>query len=158
MSPDFSLRQIIGIAGSIVLFIGVFAPMIGGPGVGHMNYFQCGMCNGVIIFALAIGSAVLTTKEIFKGLWFTGFGSLGVVIFTSINIHSNMAEAAEFMNTALGKNLDKLLGGALSSGPETIHFKWGLAVLVLGAVMILVSAGMGMMKKKGEKRMKGAGL
>ena len=42
-------RQWFGILGSILLFIGVFAPIISVPIVGNVNYFQNGKGDGVIV-------------------------------------------------------------------------------------------------------------
>jgi hypothetical protein len=35
-------RQMLGITGSAILFVGVFAPMVSAPFVGSLNYFQNG--------------------------------------------------------------------------------------------------------------------
>jgi hypothetical protein len=44
-------RQLLGIIGSAILFIGVFMPIVKLPVVGEMNYFHNGRGDGVIILA-----------------------------------------------------------------------------------------------------------
>jgi len=39
-------KQLFGLIGSIVLFVGVFAPVVSVPIVGNMNYFQNGKVTG----------------------------------------------------------------------------------------------------------------
>jgi hypothetical protein len=90
--PEFARvmkrKQTLGLIGSIVLFVGVFTPIISLPIVGSMNYFQNGKGDGVIILGLAIVSLILTLTKRYGGLWFTGLGSLAVMIFTFINFQS----------------------------------------------------------------------
>ena len=42
-------KQILGLIGSIVLFIGVFTPIVSVPIMGNMNYFQNGKGPYVLI-------------------------------------------------------------------------------------------------------------
>ena len=42
--PD--LRKIIGLSGAVILFVGVFCPIISMPIMGSMNYFQNGKADG----------------------------------------------------------------------------------------------------------------
>jgi hypothetical protein len=47
-------RQIVGLTGAIVLFVGVFTPIVSIPTVGYINYFQNEKLDGVVILSLAI--------------------------------------------------------------------------------------------------------
>ena len=78
-------KQLLGLVGSIVLFIGVFMPAVSVPIMGNMNYLQNGEVDGTIVLLLAVVSLVLVLAKRYKGLWFTGLGSLGVLLFTFIN-------------------------------------------------------------------------
>src|ERR1043165_399933 len=53
-------KYLLGIAGSLVLFVGVFTPIVSMPVVGNVNYFQNGEGDGVIVLILALISLVLT--------------------------------------------------------------------------------------------------
>ncbi|MBI9082217.1 MAG: hypothetical protein JEZ11_01385 [Desulfobacterales bacterium] len=47
-------KQILGLIGSIILFVGVFTPIFSVPIMGNMNYFQNGKGDGTIVLVLAI--------------------------------------------------------------------------------------------------------
>ena len=67
-------KQLLGLIGSIVLFIGVFTPIVSVPIMGNMNYFQNGQVDGTIVLIFAVISLVLVLAKKFKGFWFTGIG------------------------------------------------------------------------------------
>src|SRR6266508_2104667 len=81
-NPDWdrvmARKQMLGLVGSLIMFVGVFTPIISVPIVGNMNYFQNGKGDGVIVLALAIVSLILTITKRYRGLWFTGVASLAV--------------------------------------------------------------------------------
>jgi len=59
-NSDYSImNQLLGLLGSIVLFIGVFTPIIGAPIIGNMNCFQYAKTEGSIILILATISFIL---------------------------------------------------------------------------------------------------
>ena len=72
-------RQVVGLTGALALFIGVFAPIVSVPTVGYINYFQNEKGDGVVILGLAVISFVLLLAKRYRGLWFTGLASLGVL-------------------------------------------------------------------------------
>jgi hypothetical protein len=65
-------KQKLGIAGSIVLFVGVFTPIVSLPIVGNMNYFRNGQGDRVIVLILALISIVLVLRKQYRWLWVTG--------------------------------------------------------------------------------------
>ena len=48
-------RQIIGLLGCVLLFVGVFMPIVSVPVAGSMNYFKNGHGDGVLILILCFG-------------------------------------------------------------------------------------------------------
>lgn len=76
-------RQLLGVIGSLLLFIGVFTPIMSVPIVGSLNYFQNGRGDGVIVLVFAVISIALTLGKKYRGLWITGAGSLGVMLLPS---------------------------------------------------------------------------
>jgi hypothetical protein len=76
-------RQLLGILGSAILFIGVFMPIVKLPAVGEINYFHNGRGDGVIVL-LAVISFVLVLIRWYRQLWnhVPGLGScLGFRVF-----------------------------------------------------------------------------
>ena len=88
----FTIRQLIGLFGSIILFTGVFTPILSVPIMGNLNYFQNGKGDGTIILILSVISLILVVGKKYKGLWFTGLGSIGVLLFTFINFQLRMSQ------------------------------------------------------------------
>ena len=56
-------KQLLGLIGSIVLFIGVFTPIVSVPIMGNMNLFQNGKGGGTIVLILAVISLVLVLAK-----------------------------------------------------------------------------------------------
>jgi hypothetical protein len=81
-STTVGRKQQLGLAGSIVLFIGVFTPIVTLPIVGSINYFHNGQGDGVLMLFLALISLGLTLRERYRWLWATGLLSLGLLLFT----------------------------------------------------------------------------
>jgi len=57
-------KQTFGLIGSVMLFIGVFTPLISLPIVGSTNYFMNGRGDGTIVLILAVISFLSTYKKI----------------------------------------------------------------------------------------------
>jgi len=134
-----STKKLLGVIGSIVLFIGVFMPIVSVPIMGNMNYFQNGEGDGTIVLALAGISLVLVLAEKFKGLWFTGLGSLGIMLFTFINFQSKMSQAKADMESELAGNPFRGLADVVM---QSVQLQWGWAVLIVGAALVIASAAM----------------
>lgn len=135
-------KQTLGIIGSIVLFIGVFTPIISMPIVGSLNYFQNGRGDGVVIAVLAVVSIILTLARRYRGLLVTGFLSLGLLAFTFINFQWRISEVRSQMEKQMANNPFKGLGDLMFN---SIQLQWGWAVLLVGSVILIVA---GAMKEK----------
>jgi hypothetical protein len=129
-------KQAIGLIGAVVLFIGVFAPVISFPIVGNRNYFQNGKGDGVIVLALAVISIIVILAKKYKVLWFTGLASLGVVLFTFVNIQMRLSEMKLKMERELAGNPFR---GLADMALQSVQIQWGFAVLIVGALMLIVS-------------------
>lgn len=130
-----SFRQILGIAGSVVLFLGVFTPIVSVPIAGSFNYFRNGTGDGVIIIILAAVSAILAFRQEFKGLVIAGALSLGMLAFTFINFHYRMNEARSAVDRS------NPFSGISDAMIDMVQIEWGWAVLIFGSFM-LIAAGL----------------
>ena len=130
-------KQLLGLAGAIILFIGVFMPIISMPIIGNMNYFQNGRGDGSIVLMLAVASALLTLTKHYKGLWYTGLGSAGVISFTFIAFEIRMGELKAQMETQLAGNPFR---GLADMAIQSIQLQWGWALLVIGSAMVIAGA------------------
>ena len=97
-------RQVVALTGAFVLFIGVFTPVVSVPTVGYMNYFQTAKVDGVVILGLATLSVLLLLAKQYRGLWFTGMASLGVLAFTFISLQIRISEIKDNLGVELAGN------------------------------------------------------
>lgn len=134
-----STNKWFGITGSIILFIGVFMPIIRVPIVGDVNYFRNGEGDGIIILVLAGISLILVLMDKFKALWLTGLGSLSVLLFTFMNFRYVMSQTRNEMESQLAGNPFRELAEVAM---QSVQLQWGWAILVIGAVLIIGSAAM----------------
>lgn len=130
-------KLILGLIGSIILFVGVFAPIVKLPMVGDMNYFQNGKGDGTIIMIFAVISLILTLAKYYKGLWYTGLASLGTMIFTFVHFQMKMSETQSNMARELADNPFKGLSDMML---QSIQIQWGWAILLVGASLVIAAA------------------
>lgn len=142
-------EKALGIAGSIILFLGVFAPIVSIPIMGSLNYFQNGKGDGTIIIILAVIALILTLAKKYKGLWFPGLCSLGVLVFTFVNFHIRISQAHSDMQQELANNPFSGFGELVL---HAVQLQWGWAILVFGAALILGAAGVNMYKSRTDLR------
>jgi hypothetical protein len=131
------VRQVLGLVGSLILFIGVFTPVISLPIVGSVNYFQNGRGDGVFILLLAVLSVFLTLTRRYHLLLFTGIGSLAILTITFVTFQMRMSEMQSQFKQTMANNPFAGLGDAMFS---TIQIQWGWAVLLIGAVIVTSTA------------------
>jgi hypothetical protein len=130
-------KQLLGLIGSAVLFVGVFAPIISVPIMGNINYFNNGKGDGVIVLVFAAISLILVLLKKFKGLWFTGLGSMGIMVFTFVNFQISLANTMTQMETELVGNPFR---GIADMAMQSVQIQWGWALLIIGAVLLIASA------------------
>ena len=58
-------KQILAILGALLLFVGVFLPIVSMPIVGSLNYFHNGQGDGTIVLVLAVISMILAITRRF---------------------------------------------------------------------------------------------
>ena len=149
-------KKLLGLIGSLALFIGVFTPtfsyMVGIVDGGNISYFHSGRGEGIIVLILAGISLLLVLTGKFQGLWFTGLGSLAVMLFTFVDSqgwlpHFDFQFQGWFPQTDLESEIadnpfQEFLGRIYSEAVHTVELEWGWAVLILGAAFVITSASM----------------
>jgi hypothetical protein len=118
--------------------LGAFAPMVRMPIMGSMNYFQNGRGDGVFIVILGTLSALLIAAKWFKGLWFTGLASAGLLIYAYTTFQGKLAQIREEATRDLAGNP---FGGMAEAMVRSVQLDWGFAVMAIGALLLLIAAG-----------------
>ncbi len=114
-------KRLLGLIGPVILIGGVFSPALHVPELGNINYFVCGKGDGTILIMLALISSLFVLKKNYNVLWYTGLGSLSVIVFTFMNIQKELAELS-------------------SPVAHTYHLSWGWIVLIVGAGSVIAAA------------------
>lgn len=130
-------KQLLGLIGSIILFVGVFTPIVSVPIMGNMNYFQNGKGDGTFVLILAVVSLIFVLTKKYKGLWFTGLGSMAVMAFTFINFQMKISDMKAQMETQLAGNPFR---GLADMAMQSVQLQWGWALLIVGAALVISSA------------------
>ena len=133
-------KQLLGFIGSIVLFIGVFTPIVSVPIMGNMNYFQNGEGDGTIVLVLAVISLILVLAKKYKGLWFTGIASLGIMLFTFMSFQSKMSQLTQLKADMESELAGNPFRGLADMAIQSIQLQWGWALLLVGAALVIASA------------------
>ncbi len=126
-----------GWIGTLLLFVGVFTPIVSVPFMGNVNYFRNGEGDGVLVLILAGISAILLLKEKLRGLYFTAGLSLAVMLFSFFNFQSGMSQARAEMEKDLAGNPFR---GLADMAMESVQLQWGWAVLLVGVGLQLACA------------------
>jgi hypothetical protein len=132
-----SKRQTLGVAGALILALGVFAPVVHLPIVGSRNYFNNGEGDGVIVLILACMSLALALRRRFEWLWTTGIAALTLVILTFVTFRARLGEMRSTTARDLADNPFRGLGDAALA---SVQIEWGWAVLLLGACLVIAAA------------------
>ncbi len=136
---SMNTKQLLGLIGSIVLFVGVFTPIVSMPIVGNMNFFQNGEGIGVIVLILAVISFIMVLTKKYHGLLIIGLVNLGVLLGIFSDVHSKIDQAKAKMELQLSGNPFR---GLADLAIQSIQIQWGWALLVVGAVLIIASSAM----------------
>jgi hypothetical protein len=131
------IRTILGLSGSLLLFLGVFVPIVSLPIIGSVNYFNNGRGDGVIILLLVLISIPLALLKRFHWLWTTGLASMALICYTLITLQSRIAEMTANLHGQLEGNPFRGLAEGFVQG---VQMQWGWAILILGSALIIASA------------------
>jgi tetratricopeptide (TPR) repeat protein len=129
-----SLQLKIGLCGALTLAIGTFLPFISLPIIGDMNYFNNGYGEGVPIVILSIISIIIISVKRYKLLIITGCLSLFILMFSFYCFN--------YAHNKVSKDIKgiKIFSDVADAVLGTIHLQWGFAVMIIGAVMLIVSS------------------
>ena len=126
-------KQILGLVGASILFLGVFAPIVRSPLVGSQNYFQNGRGDGAFIMIFAVLAAVAAITKYYKLFWISGVGSICLLALTFLSFQARLADARSKLEGSALKGMgDWALG--------LVQLEWGLGLLFLGATLVVIAA------------------
>ena len=84
-------RRLLGVAGSALLFAGVFSPVSSAPLLERQTYLQSGRSGAVVLLVLAIVSCLFAIAGRFRALRYTGTIALALIVVTLINLYLSLS-------------------------------------------------------------------
>lgn len=134
---EFSKQQLVGLAGGVILLLGVFLPIVSMPIAGSISVFSSGRVDGYILLVLAIISLILAFINNVKPLRITGGVSLLIVIVDFVYLLYTL-------NSIKGDVSDKLkgnpFGGMADAMMNTIQIQYGWVFLFIGSLLLVYVA------------------
>lgn len=129
---DLSLAVVIVLAGSVLVALGCFAPLVNLPIVGAVTYFGNGHGDGVFAIGLAVVAAVLALLGKTRWSAVVGILELALIAFTFVTLYTRIADLGASTEAQLEGNPFKGLAGAMA---RSIGFSWAWVPLFVGAGM-----------------------
>ncbi len=136
-------KQVFGLIGSIILFIGIFTPICSLTNTFNasekmITFISDSPIPGVILILLVAVSFILTLMGKYKGLWFTGIGAAFTLIYVAVIYILIFGYALSDPDLAkeLGMSEMQVLGLKMSR----FQIQWGAGLLVTGTALIIAAA------------------
>ena len=131
-------RHIIGIAGSVILMVGLFLPVFNMPGRGILTYFQYGREIGTILLLFSLIGLILAIRGDFALLGVPGLFSLALLMLTFLNFQEGVAVARAGLEYDI---LGSEFPGVMHDGLAAVRLQWGWIVLLLGSALQVAASG-----------------
>jgi hypothetical protein len=134
----------------MILFLGVFAPILSEPGFSR-NYISFRAADGFVVIGCAIVAFIASIAQRRILLALSGLASFGALGVTFVALHMSLRRTkAELLAMApprlappfdkLSDTLDKSFRQLADVAAQSVTFEWGWAVLLLGAASVIAAA------------------
>ena len=140
-------RQILGITGGILVLLGIFLPAASAPVTGKLSVMAISGKHGIVMACLAILAAVFSIRKVFSALWPAGAASAFTLIFVYYDGKARLLGKPSLGGPVWANNFVKSMQ---SAAMRTVHYQWGLAVIMAGIVLMLLAAASGRATYKEE--------
>ncbi len=127
-------RRFMALAGSVILALGVFCPLIKVPMLGTINSFQNGKGDGVVVLLLAALAFLCAGRGLYRLLLLPWGGAallLGNAFYRTLALlrEAKAASAAELEGNPFAGLAEMVIG--------SVELQWGWAVMAIGLLLII---------------------
>jgi len=131
------MKQIISIIGLVVLFIGIFSPVVSVPMIGNINYFHQQQTSATILLIMIAFSLIFILHRMFVRLFIASMLSLVIVLVGFFELYFKISDVKQEMSRDLAGNPFR---GFVDLAMSTIQIQWGWVLLILGAILVMISS------------------
>ncbi|MDJ1482350.1 hypothetical protein QNI16_17725 [Cytophagaceae bacterium YF14B1] len=127
---------LLGVIGSLLLFVSTFMPILKVPLYGSINYFQNGLGYGVVIAAIAMTALVLAIlkENLFQSA--TALSATIVIGYTYVNFQYAIDDLRSEMQVKLVSHPLPSLADSMIDG---IKIEYGFGVMMIGVILLFVA-------------------
>jgi hypothetical protein len=133
MSP----KQLLGTIAGALMILGPFLPLVSVPIVGDVTWFQGGKGDGMIVAILGLATLILAAANQTRWIWIAGGVTLAMVVYTFYNLQAALGDMKRDLSADLE---DNPFGALATAAANAVQIKWGLAVVLVGAVLAIAAA------------------
>jgi len=142
--------QILGLIGIVLLIIGLFVPLVKVPLVGGISFYDRNTTESIVVIGFATISLILIMA---KRRWLLRITSLAIItLVSSVGIQTirRLLSAKSTTEKIIGEKLtQKLTNVAI----EHVHIYWGIAFLLVGAILILICSAFIRTRKRTDEKL-----
>ena len=124
--------RISALCGSLLLLVGLFAPVVSTPPSSSIAYWQSGIEPAFIVFIM-VATALLALGNRLQLVFWAGLAAVGIIGFSFLRVLYALMVSRRHIADGTA-NPDTGLAEAVFS---SAHLMWGWAALVLGAALII---------------------
>lgn len=136
MSVTFNKDQLFGLAGSLLLLVGAFLPIISMPFVGNLALYSGLDSAGALVFITAIAALILVFCNQVKLLIIPGLLSLSVILYKFYEIYDFISSIQADKHEGAHNTL---FGGLANAMAESVKLEFGWIFLIAGSVLLLLA-------------------
>ncbi|MHC4846612.1 MAG: hypothetical protein ACYTCU_10690 [Planctomycetota bacterium] len=135
-----STKQKVGLAGALMLFVGVFLPYVNDPGGGSVSYWAKGGGGGTAIAGFALLSAFLVFVNKSIALWYTGLATLVLLTYSFVEYQFAREDSLNVAQAAASGVVLAEVGELAVGVAAPLELQFGFFVMSAGAVLVLAGA------------------
>ena len=132
--------MLLALVGAVLLFVGVFLPLISVPFLGSLNYFANGKGDGTLVLIAAVGAAVLAVRRRYHWLLVPGAAAIVLLAVMAVRVATVTSAIQQAAGSAADNPFLKGIGQALG---QSVQLQWGWAVMGIGAVLVAAAGVVG---------------
>ena len=129
------LHRISVLIGSAFITLGIFMPFLGVRYFKDQSYWQLSKTGAIVLLALALLSVIIAAFRKFNWLYLTGISAVGLLFYSINEVNNRKAGMLTDMTQSLEGSPLKGIGVGFV---KSVDYRYGWAVMLSGAVLLIL--------------------